>query len=444
MTRTDEKIVYIIGAGASKADGIPLLDHIKDALKKLIDVCQKDSEIAEIAKCEYSWIDKENLKKALDFWEEHFPDKNIEEVMTYLYIEDNQDNKYKCLRDSKYLFLAVILYNKILNSSGQEGISFKEAEEILIKFYLFSDKYQHIDPKEINDIWVAISKFWKEKYQNENIIDVMEHIRDLSNEYSDNLKNFEYSYVAVIMYYAYHYDYYKKTKKECKHSNTYVKFMNKVLSENADIISFNVDNQICDCVYKDEEIQNKIIESSKQMQTIVKDVSDNESKERDTKGTGTRFVSLDADHQKEVIEEYVSALTDSWHFKFIMIHGSISYSERIGGTNHITPSINTHRDDLKNGNFRINYPNFNKKYDSNLNEALELIKNAEKIIIIGYSFPQSDFILRLKFYEAIFKNINNPEIEIINPDKNINLEVIPSKYRNKDRFRHITFENYLE
>ena len=133
MQKEEEKIVYIIGAGASKGDGIPILKHMKCALKQvrddiqdLIDNPSNNFEMPDNNKEIILNLFKK-LKGVYDFWENNFPDKNIEEVMS----EDK---------------------NNLLN-------------------------------------------------------------------------DFKYSYVAVIMYYAYYYDFYKNSKKESTHSKTYIKFI---------------------------------------------------------------------------------------------------------------------------------------------------------------------------------------------------------------------------
>lgn len=321
-----KEIVYIIGAGTSKGDGIPLLNGIQDALIRLINYC-----------IYYPRIKREKLENVYNCWKNNFPDKNIEYVMTRL----SEENKQELLHD------------------------------------------------------------------------------------------FEYSYVAVIIYYAYYYNYYQNSKKESKHSSTYIKFINRVLSEKAGIITLNVDNQICDCVYGDTKLNDAIFNEFPLK--IKEDLK---------KGN------------KEVKREVVSSLTDSWPFKFKRVHGSISYPNHKRGSGHqITISLISHFEDLENGNFRIEYPRDNKeyKYFPEFWEGLELIKNAKKIIFIGYSFPKSDIYWGLEFSKAISQNINNPDIEIVNPSvRNIGwlinnyLQVIPPKFRNKVRFYQITFEAFLK
>ena len=345
-----EKIVYIIGAGASKGDGIPLLDDIKDALKKLIDVC-RDSEIVGIDRHKYSLIERKRLESAYKYWEINFPDKNIEEVMTYL-------------------------------SKGDEN---------------------------------------------------------------NHLNDFKYSYVAVIMYYAYYYDYYQNSKKEPKHSVTYVKFINKVLSENADIISLNVDNQICDCIYGDEELNNIILTKfSQERKNYIEESARGDEKQK-------------YQYKREV----AASLTEEWKpfFRFIRLHGSISFPNNDDSKHSITVSLLSHTQDLIDGKFRVLYPTFTKRYFTGkksenfygeLEDALALIKEAKKIIVIGYSFPISDTYWISEFYEAIFQNRNNPEIEVVNPAfkkhgciANNYLQAILSKYMKNVKFFPYKFEEFL-
>ncbi|MBS3096578.1 hypothetical protein J4480_04010 [Candidatus Woesearchaeota archaeon] len=314
--RIDEKIVYIIGAGASKEEGIPILKDLKCALKILIGISSN-----------YSEIDQETLKKVSELWENSFPDKNIEEVMT-------------CLANSK-----------------------------------------------------------PEDYQ-----------------------DFKYAYVAIIIYYSYYYDYYRCIRKHPKsYSQTYVQFMRRVLLENANIISLNVDNLICDCIRLDEklndELFNKIDPSKKE-----------------------NFETISVEARREI----VSCLTDSWPFEFYRIHGSVSFPNyKEGKGNDITISSQSHFQDLKNGNFRIEFPNFKKYYKNHPDfyDCSDSIKKAKKIIIIGHSFPESDKKWISNFDESVAQNTNNPIIELINPS--INLENISSKHKNKMRIIPITFGKYL-
>src|SRR3989338_11367430 len=102
MQKEEEKIVYIIGAGASKGDGIPILKHMKRALKQvrddiqnLIDNPSNNFEMPDNDKEIILNLFKK-LKGVYDFWENNFSDKNIEEVMS--------EDKNNLLNDFKYSY----------------------------------------------------------------------------------------------------------------------------------------------------------------------------------------------------------------------------------------------------------------------------------------------------------------------------------------------------
>ncbi len=411
---TNGKIVYIIGAGASKGDGIPLLNDIKDALKKLICTPLNDSR-----------IDTKKLKNAYDFWQDRFPDQNIEKVMTYLFEEDKKEGKHELLRDFEYLFLAVTLYNKILNPSKEKYTpSLKETEEILREFSNFSIDYLEIDDKKINETY----EFWKNNFPDKSIEEVITY---LSEKKHLLLEDFEYSYAAVIIYYSYYYDFYRCIRKHPKsYSQTYVQFLRRVLLENAKIISLNVDNLICDCIRWDEKLNDELFNKM--------DTSNKEN-----------FETISVGGRREI----VSCLTDKWPFKFYRIHGSVSFPNyKEGKGNDITISPQSNFQDLKNGKFRIEFPNFKKDYKKHpeFYNCSDSIKKAKKIVIIGHSFPESDNKWISNFKESVAQNTNNPEIEIVNPSvkddgeliKNY-LRNIPQQCINNVKLNPATFEEYL-
>ena len=70
--------------------------------------------------------------------------------------------------------------------------------------------------------------------------------------------------------------------------------------------------------------------------------------------------------------------------------------------------------------------------------------NAEKIIFIGYSFPQSDLQFKFLLLSSLAKNNNRFNVEVIDP----NIQNTAGRYleifKDNITFKAMTFEDYFK
>ena len=78
--------------------------------------------------------------------------------------------------------------------------------------------------------------------------------------------------------------------------------------------------------------------------------------------------------------------------------------------------------------------------------AEDYLKRADRLIIIGYSFPDIDIEAKWLFKRAICKNTNKPSLTIVNPDKNIKEKIVNffGNFINQNVPRYNNFEEYID
>ena len=78
--------------------------------------------------------------------------------------------------------------------------------------------------------------------------------------------------------------------------------------------------------------------------------------------------------------------------------------------------------------------------------AEDYLQRADRLIIIGYSFPDIDIEAKWLFKRAICKNTNKPSLTIVNPDQNIREKIVNffGNFINQNVTWHNNFEEYID
>ena len=78
--------------------------------------------------------------------------------------------------------------------------------------------------------------------------------------------------------------------------------------------------------------------------------------------------------------------------------------------------------------------------------AEDYLKRADRLIIIGYSFPDIDIEAKWLFKRAICKNTNKPSLTIVNPDQNIKEKIVNffGNFINQNVTWRNNFEEYID
>lgn len=156
------------------------------------------------------------------------------------------------------------------------------------------------------------------------------------------------------------------------------------------------------------------------------------------KNTALEFVKLDFLNVNPAGKIHPKSMPN-----IIKLHGSINWFL----TDYNTSGIVQYEEEYKNSLLSpyIIPPVLDKtKLYENLtlkkcwNQAFEAIKNARKIFIYGFSFPQTDLAIKFLFQSALKLNSNNPKIYVINTE---DLIIEDSEYYAKNRYENI-FKGY--
>lgn len=411
MFDSSERKVYVLGAGASEGAGLPLMSNFLNNAEEL----------------------REKHKEYLFSWED-VPGKDCERFVTFLTrysgnswvksskIEKIDDNTIKVSAKKNHLLLKLNdekVEINLKNGRIDKLIAKKENDKLNIyRIRLFDDVWEYLDAHNL-----------KKHFNIEEILgnlDMEISINDSNSDKESRIKDRLLEFIEDVIVLSY---FYGDKKKVSEYSILLKKFVEN-LGENDAIISFNYDVLI-----------DKILTDNKKCPDYGIDLDGYQKPNKFDKlipllklhgSLNWRICPkckkprwIGYKHLLEMAgDDEISNKVHELFFKFLTacpMHKRLTIEE----TFFIPPSWN------KNDYF----------YNKDLwKSASEKLKNADKIIFIGYSLPQTD--IYFKYLLSSFAR--NASVEVVDP----NIENVAGRYleifKDKISFKAKRFEDYIK